>query len=971
VARGASELVGRDVELAALEAAYDRAVTGESLVVVLAGEAGIGKTRCLSAFVERVTARGAIVMAGGCPPMTAGELPFAPVVEAVAGLVLAHPRDRLIGWLGPDSPALDRLVPELDLRKNTKGDNGPADGYGPLLRELARLLAGVAADAPVLWTVEDLHWSDRATRDILGLIMRATAGLGLCVVLTLRTDELPPDDSLLGWLAELTRTCPMERIEVTQLGRAEVWQLLTALISGPISPELVDRIVAQSGGNPFLVQELAAAHLAGTDELPATVRDAVRARLGSQPDKVQALVRAAAVAAGSGPAVGHDLLVSLLDLPDEEVLELCRAAVATHLLRACGVEGYSFRHALTREAIEADLLPVELMRWHRRVAEQLEAALGGAADPIPLARVAHHWSAAQDLPRALAAAVAAGQAAQAVFALAAAADFYERAIALWPHVARAEAVCGLDEVELLEHAANTMKGSSHSRRAVELATRAIDLVDSGAQPERAARLHRLRGQADWANSGDSTVALHECQVALDLVGNGPARADALAEYSRMLLINDRLSEVEQIASEAADLGRRYGRASAQGHGLIDLAIARLLRGDAEQAVAELLRVQELAHSMRDSHLINRGHVQLANAYEVCGRLADAVQQRVQAARNAIRFGTADSVGVAVSALAAVTMVEMGRLTQADAYTSTPLSTAPNLRMWQLIARAKLDVARGRVTDADAWIIELTDLVAQVGDIQYIEPAAAVAADAALWHGQPERARTATASAINRIREAGDQAAPPIRLCWLALRAEADLAGLARAVDHSAVTQIMDLLALPAQSTHVPHRALAALTQAEHERLAGRPSATAWQPAIDAYTAMGARYISLYPRWRAAEAHLAAGDRAAATDLLRQAHHTATELGATPVRDAVAHLARRARIRIHEQAPKPAQPYGLSPRELDVLRLLAKGVTNRQIASALWISQRTVDVHVSRVLAKVGATRRTEAAVIAQKMGLTE
>src|SRR4051812_12487188 len=406
----ATAFVGRTAEQARLKQCMADLLDGQQVpLAVLMGEAGVGKTRCLQVFLDQSRQSGATVLLGGFPPLSGGGLPYAPLAEALRRLRRSAGPDRMAEWITGQEDVLARLVPELA----TGGSPAAAAQPGQLFASVLAFLDRMMADGPVVLAIEDVHWADRSSLDLLALLLRALADRPILPVLTCRTDELPPAHPVAGWLADLGRARPTERIELARLIPAELDELLRSVLGAPPEPTLAGRIFARSEGNPFFAEELLALQPAG-DGLPATVSDAVLCRVTALPEGARAVVRTAAVAADSGPEVPHELLADVLGWQDTRLMPAARSAVAAHVLAATE-HGYAFRHALTREAVDHDLLPVERTHLHASVATALERLAAGD-DPVHAARIAYHWNAAGDRPRALAAAVAAGQAASAAFA---------------------------------------------------------------------------------------------------------------------------------------------------------------------------------------------------------------------------------------------------------------------------------------------------------------------------------------------------------------------------------------------------------------------------------------------------------------------------------------------------------------------------------------------------------------------------
>jgi len=400
--------VGRSEELARLAEARDRAAGGAPTVVVVGGEAGVGKSRLLRRFADDSSALGATVLVGGCVELGGEGVPFAPIVEALRTFVRGVDAAELERWLGPARAELARLLPELG-PVPTGAQGGELDLWsvqGRLFELLLGLLERLAAERTVMLMVEDLHWADRSTRDLLAYLIGNLRQGRLALILTYRSDELHRRHPLRPFLAELERG-RVERLELERFARDEVAAQLTGILGAPPPAGLAERIHARSGGNAFFVEELAAA--AGEDqELPRSLRDTLLARIELLPEPTQQVLRAASAAGGQ---VDHDLLAAVAELPEPGLLEALREAVSTHVLVAdAGDRGYGFRHALVKEAVYAELLPGERGRLHGRFAAALAAwaAQGAAEGPGRAAELAWHWYAAHDLERALPAAVEAG-----------------------------------------------------------------------------------------------------------------------------------------------------------------------------------------------------------------------------------------------------------------------------------------------------------------------------------------------------------------------------------------------------------------------------------------------------------------------------------------------------------------------------------------------------------------------------------
>jgi len=488
------ELVGRDAELAQLRRALEGAAAGQPAIVVVAGEAGVGKTRLVAELLHDAASFGAVALTGGCLDVGEGVLAYAPLVEALRSLARGIDPTELGRVLGTARGELARLVPELAPPDGREVPPAPAAAAGPLApTRLFELLLGVlhrlAEQTPVLLVVEDLHWADQSTRNLLGFLVRNLRG-GVALVLTYRSDELHRRHPLRPFVAELDRSGGAERLELGRLGRRELAELLAGILDAPPPPALVGEILARSEGNPFFAEELLAAHLEGA-RLPLALRDLLLARVEALPEPAQRVTQAAAVA---GTRVDHELLAAVVGHDADELVRRLREAVSHHVLVVDQASGaYVFRHALVQEAVYDDLLPVQRAPLHAAYARALERRIeqrterrgerqGGAVTAAERGQLAYHWYAAHDQGQALLACVQAGLAAESAAALAEALEHYERALELWDRVPAAAARSSLDRVAVLRRAAEAANLAGRYDRAVILARLALDRVDESTAP---------------------------------------------------------------------------------------------------------------------------------------------------------------------------------------------------------------------------------------------------------------------------------------------------------------------------------------------------------------------------------------------------------------------------------------------------------------------------------------------------------
>jgi len=992
-------LAGRAAEAAQLWVAFECARAGSPATVVVAGEAGVGKTRLVTELIGRARAQGALALAGGCLDVGEGVVAYAPLVEALRSLTGAVDPAELERVLGGARAELARLVPELG---PLEAGAEAAAGAGALVPgRLFELLLGVlhrlAERGPLLLVVEDLHWADQSTRDLLGFLVRNLRA-GVALLLTYRSDELHRRHPLRPFLAELDRSGRTERLDLGRLGRRELGELLAGILGEPAPAALAGEILARSEGNPFFAEELLAARVDGVGgfgELPEVLRDLLLARVEALPQPAQRLLQVAAVA---GRRVDHDLLAEVAAQPPGDLVELLREAVTHHVLVAEGGSGgYAFRHALVQEAIYDDLLPVQRPPLHAAYARALDARIEerGDAAAAELGRLAYHWYAAHDLGRALLASVQAGQAAEAAFAPAEAAGHYERALELWEQAPEAAASSALGRGSLLQRAAQAADLAGKDLRAVALVSQALTETDAAAEPLRAGALLERLARYQWG-AGDTAAAVAAVEQAVAVIPAEPPsaeRARALAAHGQLLMLRSRNRAAQARCEEAVAAARQAGDRAVEGHALNSLGSSLGNRGHLEAGVAHLQQARAIATELGDPDDLCRACHNLGCIYLYNGRYEEAVRTELECLDLARRLGAIGSYGPAVIAAAAEALLWLGRWDQAERLLSEAfdLDPEPKVMVISLLPRGLHRLWRGDLEGARAdltWILERSKTSLDPRDSAR---AYAWLAAEATWAGRPEDARATVAAGLALLDEV-DQADLVAELCLAGLAAEAALAGQAAArrdekargqaarIAVSLLERARAAAGADGVAVTAAVRAQLLTAEAERTRAAGPSDPGRWAEAAGAWDDLGCPWPAAYARWRLAEALLEAGaphQQAAAP--LQQAQAAARGLGAAPLQAEVELLARRARIALapepvarrgRNEAAAPGDELGLTPREKEVLALVAEGRTNRQIADALFISEKTASVHVSNILAKLGVANRAEAAATVHRLGLT-
>src|SRR4051794_30229825 len=514
------EFIGREAELATLTTALETAVAGAPTVVLLGGEAGVGKTRLVEEAAGRARAAGARVLAGNCIELGGEGLAFGPLAHALRMLMRDTEPEDLDALLGPARAEFARVLPDLDPDVALSTAPLTEGGTARLLELALGVIERLAEDRPLMFVIEDLHWADRSTLDLVALLVRALRAARVLLVVSFRTDELHRSHPLRPLVTGWERVRTVHRIELERFGREDVERQLAAILGAAPAARLVDLVHERSEGNAFLVEEILGAVQSGADpdQLPLSLRDVLLTRVERLSPAAQRLLR---IVAAAGPSGSDGALAPGGGLRDGELDAALREALDHHVLVADGSDrGYVFRHALTRDAVYGDTLARERARIHAAYGEALSAdpALAGRDVSVP-ALLALHWTAAHDLPRALEASVEAARLA-APYAPAEALRHLERALELWPQVPDAAQRSGIDVVEALRRAGLSAYSAGAVDRALALFDEALAELEPGADPERRALLMEARA-AGLLDLGRDLEAQEELERAAALLPVGP------------------------------------------------------------------------------------------------------------------------------------------------------------------------------------------------------------------------------------------------------------------------------------------------------------------------------------------------------------------------------------------------------------------------------------------------------------------
>jgi DNA-binding CsgD family transcriptional regulator len=995
-------MVGRDGELRRLLALLDDADGGQAVAALVSGDAGVGKSRLVSEVTRLAEERGFTVLSGQCAEL-GDSVPYLPLADALRGAAQSTGVQDAMS----SRPALGRLLPEGGYGQL---DNEIRSGLArqQMFGEVLGLLAELAAATPVLLVLEDLHWADASTRDLVTFLSRMLHRERVALIGTYRTDDLHRRHPLRPVVAELLRLPGVIAVDLAPLAPSALAEHLTAALtsqavgagqaggSGRIDATALNGIVARAEGNAYYAEELLAAWAHGDQaerqSLPAGLAALLLSRVERLSDEAQRVLRAAAAA---GRRADDELVQAASGLAPAEYEAAVREAVTHQLLVPDGAEGYVFRHALLREAVYGDLLPGERTRLHATMSSLLSDEQRLAV-PGTAAELAQHCLASHDIPGAFAASVRAGDEAEQLGAPAEAHRHYDQALALWERVADPEETAGMARGKLGLMSASNAADSGDVERAVHLLRRLRHLImvqaERGDEPVDAILASRIGERLAFylMTMDDYKAEAEAVEVALATVEATPADpptwqyARAVATYANTLLIDDDFVAVREWAARGLDAARAANAPWVQADALVTLGFVSNRSGHNDEAIELLTQAHKQARAAKVLGVELRAAYHLARAHLERGDLKSGGLIAFEGTKRANQTGLGLApYGTDVQHLHFQCHYADGKWDHAqeiaDGFpvrvTSVPEAQLSSMALF-------IDVARGNpvVAERRAWIEPFLGARGLDGFM-----ARGLFAEHAAWQGDSELALAQAQEAIDVTFE------PPwgfhpssIRPAVIALSVRADRAVQARASgdEESARAEVeaaRELLRVAREGAAFPKRPMFILgpegrgwlarAEAEFRRASGSNDPAEWEAAIAEF---GPAYVYevARTRWRLAEALAEAGRRDEAGEQWHLAARTADDLHARPLRRALDDLARRARIGTAEQHGDGVVLAALTSREREVLRLIAAGRSNREIASVLFIAPKTASVHVSNILGKLGAASRTEAAAIAHREGLT-
>ncbi|HEX6878464.1 MAG TPA: AAA family ATPase [Nocardioidaceae bacterium] len=970
-------LVGRTSELDELSRMVGLSrsgSTGTGGLVLLSGDAGVGKTRLLTELRAAAERAGWRTLVGHCLDFGDSALPYLPFTEILGRLAQESPS--FVADISEAHPAVRHLLPGQRLLFGQDAAVAQDVERTELFQTVLAVFEEFAEPAPVLVILEDLHWADQSTRDLLGLLFQRQFTGPVSVVASYRSDDLHRRHPLRAAVAQWSRMPGVQRLLLGPLSNRSVRTLVRSIHQGTPSEAELKAIVTRAEGNAFFAEELVVASELGGSSLPDDLASLLMLRVDQLGDDARQVVRAASCA---GRQVSHEMLAAVAGLDRTRLEGALRDAVDSNVLVPTE-NSYAFRHALLAEAVYDDLLPGERVRIHAAYVDALcrHAASGTAAE------LARHARAAHDVLTAVRASIEAGDDAMAVGGPDDAARHYENALELLGNPAHREDLAEFDLVTLTSRASDALIASGDPHRAMQLVAEQLEGLDPDAPAvDRARLLVTLAAASLMADSDIDVLAL--TTEALSLVGQEPTalRARVLSVHARANSVRERVDEALRWATEAVALGLEFDLPQVVLDAATTLARLQERAGDPEASrrtferiIAQARADGDLSGELRGLHHLGALHYELGRLDEAAEAYAEASQRAVEADRPWTPYGLDARV------MAAVTAFDAGRWDDVLRICDVSGEAPPGLAEAALAAVA-LEVFAGRgETGALDSLARIRPWWQRDGLIAILSGAGAIG-----LYGN--------AGDIEAVLRIHDEVVSSVRDLWQVktFLAQVRLGALVigHLADHVSEVGAAEREALLRRGDDLLAAGREAVARAESRGRTVGPEGQAWTARAEAEH-LRLRWRSgidtpteedLLTAWQASVAgfeafrheHELARSRARLATLLRTTGHTAEAREQADLAREVAHRLRAQplleELRAAGSAPQrhEAHDVALTPREREILALVAEGRSNGEIAKQLFISVKTVSVHVSNILAKLGASGRTEAVALARRQGL--
>lgn len=921
-----SRLVGREHELAAVRRAWTAVGTQGVQVVLIRGEAGIGKTSLARTFTADVDAT---VVAGQSVALGADPMPFVALSQVLRGVVAEFGSEAVMGWAGDGGAALAGMLPGVAAPGRVAGEVRMQT-----FEAVADVFEGAARLRPLVVIIEDLHWADVSTGHMLRFLGAALVASPVLLLVTYRSEELVGRHPLRPVVSELARRANSHSVDLLGLDEASVAEIVRPLLPQSAAAATTARIIRQSDGVPFFAEELALA-TGGQGRLPSTLREAVLTRVHWLSEPTQEVLRVAAV---SGVEFDDRVLLAATGLAPRDLDAALREAMDAGIVTV--EPGYAFRHALVREAIHDELLPGEHNRLHSHLADLLIAQpeLGAARSTS----LAHHLRAANRLDEAFRACL--DRVAEIGVENVEGLRLCELALELWERVEAPEQVMGGRDMllERLARAAAWLGDGDRAHKYIE-----ASLAEMPPETDAYARSRRLRLKARAVAAPATAVEI--AQEALAVCPAEPPSLELAEAYdmlAHLLQMGGRKSESMPVVASGLRVARAVGAKGTEANLLVTLASDLCGIGD----FAAGFEMFERGRAVTPDRPMMRYSTNLSHYLNLAGDFRRAVSVAAEGVVAARSLGLERYVGCMVAGNTAEPLVALGEWAEAETLLRRALALDPQAEYgaqlrWVL---AELATYRGQFVEAARLLDEIE--AESVGSPQERFHHAWISGLLAIVRGDWQAAwdRVQASSALRGFQEA----TLPYRLLCIG----------AAAARRGQIDAAWD--SLEAARAKLPTGLEASVWEtwfiAERD-----DSADSWQHALD--TTPERRHVALTAWLQAglADRLRRDGDAGAARTVAQQGVRAVEPLGA----DALVRLLRESGGLTAPRTTAAGPADVLTPREREVLGFVAQGRTNGEIGKHLHLSTKTVSVHVSNILAKLGLAGRGEAAAWAHAQGL--
>jgi DNA-binding CsgD family transcriptional regulator/predicted negative regulator of RcsB-dependent stress response len=992
-------LIGRAADLTALHALIDQAKQGMGQVALVSGEAGIGKSRLVAEGKTYALAQGFRLLQGICFPGDTS-CPYAPLLDLLRTHFAGQSRTEIATELGPFAREFAQLIPDLVHMLPETAPLPPLPPLEPeqekrrLFEALTRWFTGVGTKQPVLLVIEDVHWSDDTSLEWLHYLARRCAAHPLLLLVTYRSEEVR--SSLSHWLTQLDRERLTQEFLLARLSRGDLDGMLRAIFALPRSRqlELPDLLYTLTEGNPFFVEEILKSLIAaggifyedGTwdrrplNELhvPRSLHDAVQQRTNELSESARRVLRLAAIA---GRRFDFALLQQLTQHDEQQLLTLMKELMAAQFVVEESEERFAFRHALTREAVYAELLVRERKKLHGTIAETMEQLYASAYD-AHLAELAYHFYEAGMWEKALLYSQRAGEKAQRLYSLWAAIEHFTRALDAAHNLGKPPSPA---TYRARGQAYETLGDFEHARGDYEQALDAARTAqDAVAEWQSLIDLGALWAERDYTHTRAFFQRAYEHARAM---GQPPMLARSLNRVGNWHLNVEEPLEALRCHQEALAIFQQLNDPHGIAETLDLLGMASYLGGDLVQGTRYYEQAVTLFRQLDDrvgltsslASLALRGALSITNTMvSAANTLAELLPDVEMALKIAREIGQRSGEAYALYQLG-LCLSAQGEYRRALVALQQSLLIAEELehRQWMVAAHwatgaLYLDLLSPLM--AQHHLKQALRLSHEFGSRHWINTTTGSLASACILQGELEQAESLLNAELS-----GDAPVQTLgqRMAWCA---RAELA-LARG-DPDLALQITDRLSASAANISV-QRGIPRLSKLRGEALVALRQATEAETALrsahEMTTAQGARPLL----WRICVTlgtlYQTQSREAEAEQAFSTAHMIIEELAANIpdehvqeqfFREAKALLPRTRAIFSPRRAAKQAFG-GLTEREREVALLIAKGKSNREIANQLVVSYRTVETHVGTILSKLAFSSRAQIAVWAVESGLVK